>query len=75
MDLFYDVRLLRRIAPQCVEVLCSTGFSLCGFDFRLALRKAHRLKSVPLDRAGLAPWLLAREPASGMSKIPARSSR
>ncbi len=42
MDLFYDVSLLRRIAPQCVEVLCSTGFSLCGFDFRLALRKAPR---------------------------------
>jgi hypothetical protein len=31
MDLFYDFNFLRRIAPRCLEVLSSTGFSLCGF--------------------------------------------
>ena len=32
MDLFRDVNLLSRIAPQCMEVLSSTVFSLCGLS-------------------------------------------
>jgi hypothetical protein len=42
MDLHHDVSLLRRIALRCMEVLRSTGFSLCGFP--LAQKpKPHRL--------------------------------
>src|SRR5882762_4088400 len=51
-NLFCDVRLLRRIALRCEDVLCSTGFSLWSVDDpRL---KPHRLKPVLRDRAGLA---------------------
>src|SRR6267142_5279524 len=40
--LFCDVRLLRRIALRCKDVLSSTGFSLCSVDEPPI--KPHRLK-------------------------------
>src|SRR5216684_3575967 len=61
MDLFRDVNLLSRIAPRCMEVLSSTGFSLCGLSG--AHSTIHRLKPVPLDRAGPALERLAVKPA------------
>jgi hypothetical protein len=53
--LFCDVRLLRRIALRCKDVLSSTGFSLCSVEEpRL---KPHRLKPVLLDPPDLrCPW-------------------
>jgi hypothetical protein len=39
------VSLLRRIEMQCEAAFSSTGFSLCGFDFRTR-KKTYRLKSV-----------------------------
>src|SRR6266849_2108465 len=61
MDLFRDVNLLSRIAPRWMEVFSSTGFSLCGLGG--AHSTIHRLKPVPLDRAGPALERLAVKPA------------
>jgi hypothetical protein len=48
-NLFCDVRLLRRIALQCVDALSSTGFSLCSVDEPQL--KPHMLKPVLRNRA------------------------
>jgi len=50
MDLLCDVSLLCRIATRRMEVLSSTGFSLCGLSGGQSTE--HRLKPVLLDRAG-----------------------
>jgi hypothetical protein len=52
VDLFCDFSLLCRIALSCVEVVSSTGFSLCGLSGGQST--AHRLKPVLLNRAGAA---------------------
>ncbi len=49
MDLLCDVSVLCRISLRCMEVLSSTGFSLCGV-LRPGKSKPHRLKPVLLDR-------------------------
>ena len=49
MDLLCDVSVLCRISLRCMEVLSSTGFSLCGVP-RPGKSKPHRLKPVLLDR-------------------------
>jgi hypothetical protein len=52
MHLLCELSLLRRIVVRGMEVLSSTGFSLCSVD-RPQL-KPHRLKPVLLDSAGPA---------------------
>ncbi len=52
MDLLCDVSLRCRIAPRRMEVLSSTGFSLCGLSGGQST--VHRLKPVLLELAGPA---------------------
>src|SRR6266850_3138661 len=71
-NLFCDVRLLRRFALRCKDVLSSTGFSLWGVDEpRL---KPHRLKPVLLDRAGPALSLVEVNPTGNFHKVHLRNT-
>jgi hypothetical protein len=48
-NVFCDISLLHRITLRCVDVLSSTGFSLCSVDEPQL--KPHRLKPVLRNRA------------------------
>jgi hypothetical protein len=67
INLFCDLSLLCRIALRCMDVICSTGFSLCTVDSPQL--KPHRLKPVLLDRAGPALSLLAVNPAGNFHRV------
>jgi hypothetical protein len=49
INLFCAISLPCRIALRCLDVLSSTGFSLCGLN--CGASTVHRLKPVLLDRA------------------------
>ncbi len=66
-DAFCDVKLLSRIAPRCMAVLSSTGFSLC--DLNGGQSTIHRLKPVLLVRAGTALQRPAVKPAGGFQRV------
>ena len=68
--LFCDVRLLRRIALRCMAALSGTGFSLCTVNGPQL--KPHRLKPVPLDRAGPPLAQLAVDPAGNFHRVHVR---
>jgi len=71
INLFCGVSLQCRTALWCMEVLSSTGFSLCSADSPQL--KPHRLKPAPLDRAGPALSLLVVNPAGIFHRVHLRN--
>ena len=65
-------QVLCRIALRYMDVLSSTGFSLCTVDSPQL--KPHRLKPVLLDRAGPARSLLAVTPAGNFHRVHVRNT-
>ena len=66
-DAFCDVKLLSRIAPRCMAVLSSAGFSLC--DLSGGHSTIHRLKPVLLDRAAPTLERPAVIPGGGFQRV------
>ena len=71
-NVFCDISLLHRITLRCVDVLSSTGFSLCSVDEPQL--KPHRLKPVLPDRAGPALSMVEVNPTGNFHRVHVRNA-